>query len=333
MLPGRSNSLFGDIQGLNRVEEGTDGERRNAKLRRPFYVYVVSLLGFLFTSTYLVNPAGAPEERLGLVRGSGVGTSSAYGDVAVAKKPRIHHFEIPKLDFASKPKIAVAMGATSRHRGHLILDNTSLVSVILPSLEKTMETDRFKYKVFVGIDDDDKFWNNQTRQHDVKEKIMDDLDLVFHSFPQPKNRSRIPFNEICQAAYDDGADYIVRMNDDSEFLTQNWTSMGVKRLLSYAPPNVGVVGPTCKQGNEKILTHDMVHRTHIDIFGFYYPPSFRNWYVDDWITKVYGETRTLKLKEWEVKHHLTPHRYNISTADLEGALIDGKQTIKEWLAK
>ena len=83
MLPGRSNSLFGDIQGLNRVEEGTDGERRNAKLRRPFYV--VSLLGFLFTSTYLVNPAGAPEERLGLVRGSGVGTSSAYGDVAVAR--------------------------------------------------------------------------------------------------------------------------------------------------------------------------------------------------------------------------------------------------------
>lgn len=81
------------------------------------------------------------------------------------------------------------------------------------------------------------------------------------------------------------------------------------------------------------IEYSMVHRTHIDIFGFYYPPSFRNWYVDDWITKVYGETRTLKLKEWEVKHHLTPTRYNISTANLEDALIDGKQTIKEWLAK
>ena len=81
------------------------------------------------------------------------------------------------------------------------------------------------------------------------------------------------------------------------------------------------------------IEYSMVHRTHIDIFGFYYPPSFRKSYVDERITKVYGETRTLKLKEWEVKHHLTPTRYNISTANLEDALIDGKQTIKEWLAK
>ncbi|KAK7236540.1 hypothetical protein SO694_00243012 [Aureococcus anophagefferens] len=35
--------------------------------------------------------------------------------------------------------------------------------------------------------------------------------------------------------------------------------------------NVGAVGPMCKQGNRKILTHDFTHRKHMDIFeGTYY---------------------------------------------------------------
>lgn len=36
-----------------------------------------------------------------------------------------------------------------------------------------------------------------------------------------------------------------------------------------------------------ILTHDMVHRTHLEIFPTYYPAGLSNWYMDDWITIVY----------------------------------------------
>ena len=38
-------------------------------------------------------------------------------------------------------------------------------------------------------------------------------------------------------------------------------------MQSFDPPNIGVVGPKHRGGNEGILTYDFVHRIHIDIFG------------------------------------------------------------------
>ena len=43
-------------------------------------------------------------------------------------------------------------------------------------------------------------------------------------------------------------------------------------LRHMNPPNVGITGPT--GGRRDIFTFEFVHRTHIDIFGFYYPPEF-----------------------------------------------------------
>ena len=60
----------------------------------------------------------------------------------------------------------------------------------------------------------------------------------------------------------------------------------VRVLGSFSPPNVGVVGPLCAEGNTLIMTHDFVHRTHLEIFEHYYPPVFSDWWMDDWISKV-----------------------------------------------
>jgi hypothetical protein len=40
----------------------------------------------------------------------------------------------------------------------------------------------------------------------------------------------------------------------------------VAALDALRPARVGVAGPTCKDGNRKILTHDFTHRTHAIIF-------------------------------------------------------------------
>ena len=54
------------------------------------------------------------------------------------------------------------------------------------------------------------------------------------------------------------------------------------------PPQLGVVGPHHKGGNKKILTYDFVHRTHVDILGYYYPHYFTDWFADGWITNTYN---------------------------------------------
>jgi hypothetical protein len=64
----------------------------------------------------------------------------------------------------------------------------------------------------------------------------------------------------------------------------------------------GAVGPLCRQGNTKILTHDFTHRTHMEIFdGEYYPPQLTDWWMDDWIARTYGSSRTRQSKTVEVR--------------------------------
>jgi len=87
---------------------------------------------------------------------------------------------------------------------------------------------------------------------------------------------------------------------------------------NFSPPNVGVVGPLHKGGNEDILTYDFVHRTHIDIFGYYYPRVFTDWWADTWMTKVYGDERTLKLPGVRLVHTLeVGQRYKVRSSKVK----------------
>ena len=75
------------------------------------------------------------------------------------------------------------------------------------------------------------------------------------------------------------ADYYYRVNDDTEMLA-NWPSTFVNALRTLSAP-YGVVGPFCAQGNTDILTHDFVHKTHMEIFEMnYYPPELPDWWMD-----------------------------------------------------
>ena len=136
------------------------------------------------------------------------------------------------------------------------------------------------------------------------------------------------------AAADDGADYLYRVNDDTQFQT-SWLPQAVRTLRSYSPPNVGVVGPVCHEGNTRILTHDLVHRTHLQIFAHYYPPVFSDWWMDDWITHVYGPSRTQR-GPFVVRHRIGHQgtRYEVDQAHkerLESELQSGRQRVERWL--
>jgi hypothetical protein len=110
------------------------------------------------------------------------------------------------------------------------------------------------------------------------------------------------FNYNLRVAYEDGADWLYRINDDSIFKTPFAKSL-TTAVKGFGYP-YGVAGPYCPDGNTKILTHghsisyalllcmslkrltcaclnaDFVHRTHMDIFdGVYYPPEFGAWWM------------------------------------------------------
>lgn len=217
------------------------------------------------------------------------------------------------------------------------LDDSRVMKNVIESTHHTtaMEWDKFEVQILLGADADDAFW--QRHADALKRQAVDkyELDVTFKFYQ--KRANFLPFNDLMRDGYHTGSEYLVRINDDTEFTSQGWISLGVDMLKNFQPANVGVVGPTCVQGNTKILTHDMVHRTHLDIFKTYYPPIFHNWYLDDWISRVYGPDRTKKIQGWTVVHHVEQQgqRYKEVMSDVQSLQREvdaGGEVIQSYLA-
>ena len=103
-------------------------------------------------------------------------------------------------------------------------------------------------------------------------------------------------NDAMMAAYMSGMDYYYRVNDDTVMISPGW----VKRFTHYYESKmgaVGIMGPTHAGDKAEILTYDFANRKHIEIFGFYYPRLFRDWFADNWITDVYKMWNTVKSEK------------------------------------
>jgi hypothetical protein len=57
----------------------------------------------------------------------------------------------------------------------------------------------------------------------------------------------------------------------------------------------------------------------MDMFETYYPPSLVDWWMDDWVTKVYGRSRTVRLEDVGVMHATSLHGTRYS-ADLRNVV-------------
>lgn len=150
--------------------------------------------------------------------------------------------------------------------------------------------------------------------------------------------------EIARRSYDMGADYFYRVSDDTEFHGR-WPYLFVQTLdtlkdLSPSPPQassapilLGVVGPSAASApNEKILTHDFVHRTHMDIFNkTYYPEdvSANEHMMSTWMTALYGFERTFKLAKSKVI--VSNNQFKSESAALYAAVARSQRQISAWL--
>ena len=129
--------------------------------------------------------------------------------------------------------------------------------------------------------------------------------------------------------------FLFRINDDTVFLTKNWTHALVNTLFGFSPTNIGVVGPSHYGGNQNIITYDFVHRMHVNIHGFYYPRFFTDWFADSWITDTYKRVyRMTKLKDVQLIHTMsTGQRYQEEKSKAIGLFHAqlSAQVVHSWL--
>ena len=70
----------------------------------------------------------------------------------------------------------------------------------------------------------------------------------------------------------------------------------------------------------------------------YYPPELVDWWMDDWISVVYGYKRTFEAKQSPVVHHTGAHgqRYEVNRDNfkrLDGLIKEGRRQIRRWMLK
>lgn len=199
---------------------------------------------------------------------------------------------------------------------------------LIKSIEDTVtkeERRKYNIKIYIYYDDDDDFW---IKNSDYDWSSVTEFPVFMFMTP---HTDRIPWNEVTKKAFDEGGEYFFRTNDDVVMQSSRWVDLAVNRLKGMN--NVGVVGPKSLKGNTQILTLDFTHRSHLEIFDDYYPPEFKNWYVDDFITYVYNE-RLQVIPEWKALHLVKETRYSVfspSKTVYRKLMAKGKRLINDYL--
>jgi len=256
--------------------------------------------------------------------------------------------ECPVSNFndTSLPLIAIMAASTTRKVRRPSPKTMSLFTYLLPSLRTSIDCG-FRYVFVMGYDEGDPYHDTQGGMAKTRAWFDQHISGVLRTkgihvdfLPVAvRNTVRKPgpvFIAMARAAYSYGADFFYRVNDDTEMVGR-WPTRFVKSLTKLPPP-YGVIGPFC-DANKKILTHDFVHRTHMEIFEMnYYPPALVDWWMDDWVTLVYGWGRTFQSRGAEVIHHTGAHgqRYEVDRANeakVDLLVKQGRQLIRAWMLK
>ena len=183
-------------------------------------------------------------------------------------------------------KIAILIPSTSRNRSEWkTLEDSYLFNFFL-TFRDTCEP-AYEYTFFVGVDKDDAFY---AQYYDVLEAIPD-VRIV----PVQVERGYVThiWNILAKLAFHEGYDYMFQCGDDVKFDTPGWVKACVDVLSVHG--NKGVTGPY-DRNNTRLLTQTFVHRTHYEVFNFYFPPEIPNWFCDDWINEVYEKPLSLPVE-------------------------------------
>ena len=241
--------------------------------------------------------------------------------------------------------IALLVPVTSRGRDLRAVADADFFRVLLPSFVDTATWNpQLRYRVYLGYDVGDPFYDSGRCLREAARIFRDrvgsrrPVELILHASSETEDAPCAVWNALFRRAHAEGADFFYQLGDDVVLETPGWArDFPAALLLNPVLPGLGVTGPMDRNSPWfGTLTQSFVSRVHMDVFGTYYPPVFKNWWSDDWITDVYAPAH---LRRWtsHVAHNRGgEQRYRIDYAGeqrLEAEVVRGRAALAEWLAR
>jgi hypothetical protein len=216
----------------------------------------------------------------------------------------------------------------------LIPSRSTNTWVLNPLIIKTIHSigetisDEHDYTIFLGYDEDDVYYNNDTNVTSLSTTAASyNMSVELIKLNVERGHLTKMWNVLTEIAYNKGFDYFYMTGDDIVFNTQGWVNESIATLESTE--NIGMTGPV-EITNPRILTQCFVHKTHYEIFKYLLPEEIKNWYCDDWMNCIYDVKR---IDEKYTCHNLCgAERYSIvHCPEILGGLVErDKKKIAEY---
>ena len=232
-------------------------------------------------------------------------------------------------------KIAILIPTSNKDKPWNKAEDTYLYNYTIKTL---LETTNKEYTIifYIGIDTDDKIWLKRENVATIM-KLREDRKNIYFKFYKMSNIEKghvtQMWNRLFNCAYQDKCDYYLQCGDDIIFSTKGWLDDCIRAQKLH--DNIGVTGMIDKM-NCFVLTQSFVSYKHMQIFGFYFPPTIKNWFCDDWINTVYYSRFYFPLINHYCYNNGGKPRYPpvFPKKDYLGKLIkDGKNRLFAYLTK
>jgi hypothetical protein len=211
------------------------------------------------------------------------------------------------------PTLALTIPTTSHRTKWQKPEDSHLVTILLPSLRQTQDIDH-EFRLYLGIDFDDKFYQNPECQEAIQ-RLYPEFSLKFMTMPPeiPKGHLTKMWNLLVTQAYHEGCDYFYLTGDDIRLTTPGWFKHAARLMKEH--DDIGFTGPMNQNGKTSIITQTIVSRRHYEIFGYAFPEEIKNWYCDDWINLVYPTEYIYRMDEYHCYNLGGAERYKIVHAE------------------
>ncbi len=185
-------------------------------------------------------------------------------------------------------KVAFLIPSTTNKRDEWqTAEDTYLWNILCDTLDRY--TPQHEIKLFVGYDDDDRIYSIAEERLKFKARFM---NFKIEWFPMIHLKGKVTkiWNKLGEEALKQGYDYMKVLGDDIRMPNDiGWLGCFINKLKKNS--NIGFSAGW--SNNDQIPTQFLIHKIHINIFGFIYPNEIPNWGCDNWLYEVYpGKYRT-----------------------------------------
>lgn len=203
-------------------------------------------------------------------------------------------------------KVAFVIPSTTNGRDEWeSAEDTYLWNVLCISLERYKP--QHDIKLFVGYDSDDRIYSIAEERLKFRDRF-DTFKIEWIPMENLKGKVTSIWNKLGEEAIKQDYQYIKVLGDDIRLPNDiGWLGCMINKLKKNN--NIGFSAGW--SNNDQIPTQFLIHKKHIDIFGFIFPKEIPNWGCDNWMYEIYPKKYRIWLKSYPLLNVGGQPRYQI----------------------